>query len=99
MLLIDAGIYGRTEKAGVGGSTPSLATRFSITYLRPKPQFCSVLFQKFRPAESLPQQLAELNFSAGVRCLGRRIPGGVVFLRLGKLRKNQIIWRLTRRGK
>jgi hypothetical protein len=34
------------EKAGVGGSIPSLATVFSITYNHPKPQFCSILFQK-----------------------------------------------------
>jgi hypothetical protein len=31
-----------SEKAGVGGSTPSLATIFSATYVRP--QLCSVPF-------------------------------------------------------
>jgi hypothetical protein len=39
------------EKAGGGGSIPSLATVFSITYNHPKPQFCSILFQKNRLAE------------------------------------------------
>ena len=34
------------EKAGVGGSTPSLATMFSIICVRPQPRFCSILFQK-----------------------------------------------------
>jgi hypothetical protein len=34
------------EKAGVGGSTPSLATMFSITYFCSQPSFCSNLFQK-----------------------------------------------------
>jgi len=34
------------EKAGVGGSIPSLATIFSITYRHSKNQFHSVSFQK-----------------------------------------------------
>jgi hypothetical protein len=34
------------EKAGVGGSIPSLATVLSITYNHSKPQLCSILFQK-----------------------------------------------------
>jgi hypothetical protein len=33
------------EKAGVGGSIPSLATIFSITYSHHQPQVCSILFQ------------------------------------------------------
>ncbi len=33
------------EKAGVGGSIPSLATMFSATYVRPQLSFCSILFQ------------------------------------------------------
>ena len=33
------------EKAGVGGSIPSLATMFSITYRPVKPPVCSILFQ------------------------------------------------------
>jgi len=33
------------EKAGVGGSIPSLATMFSISYSHPQPQVCSILFQ------------------------------------------------------
>ena len=33
------------EKAGVGGSIPSLATMFSITYKPLKPRICSILFQ------------------------------------------------------
>jgi hypothetical protein len=36
------------EKAGVGGSTPSLATMFSITCVRPQPHLCSILFQKIK---------------------------------------------------
>ena len=39
------------EKAGVGGSSPSLATTFSIAYSYPLPSFCSILFQfQFRLA-------------------------------------------------
>jgi len=34
------------EKAGVGGSIPSLATTFSTTYRLPTPRVCSKLFQK-----------------------------------------------------
>jgi hypothetical protein len=37
------------EKAGVGGSIPSLATIFSITYGHPQVRFCSN--SKFRLAE------------------------------------------------
>jgi hypothetical protein len=33
------------EKAGVGGSIPSLATMFSITYSHRQPCVCSILFQ------------------------------------------------------
>ena len=33
------------EKAGVGGSSPSLATTFSIAYNYSLPSFCSILFQ------------------------------------------------------
>jgi hypothetical protein len=33
------------EKAGVGGSIPSLATLFSTTYQSPNLPFCSILFQ------------------------------------------------------
>jgi hypothetical protein len=33
------------EKAGVGGSIPSLATMFSSTYIPSKTRFCSILFQ------------------------------------------------------
>ena len=33
------------EKAGVGGSIPSLATTFSITYKHPQTQFYSISFQ------------------------------------------------------
>ena len=32
------------EKAGVGGSIPSLATMFSISYSQLKPKVCSILF-------------------------------------------------------
>ena len=37
---------GSPEKAGVGGSIPSLATMFSITYTHPKLETCSILFHK-----------------------------------------------------
>ena len=33
------------EKAGVGGSSPSLATMFSVVYRLPLPRICSILFQ------------------------------------------------------
>jgi hypothetical protein len=33
------------EKAGVGGSIPSLATTFSTAYKHPQPQFYSISFQ------------------------------------------------------
>ena len=36
------------EKAGVGGSIPSLATILSITYKQGKPRACSEMFQKSR---------------------------------------------------
>jgi hypothetical protein len=35
----------RPEKAGVGGSIPSLATMFSSTYKYPQGRSCSILFQ------------------------------------------------------
>ena len=35
------------EKAGVGGSIPSLATILSIAYKRPKTQFHSISFQNY----------------------------------------------------
>jgi hypothetical protein len=41
-----ANSVGGPEKAGGGGSIPSLATTFSNTYSHPKPQLCSILFQK-----------------------------------------------------
>ena len=50
------------EKAGVGGSIPSLATFFSITYSHPKPQFCSILFQK--------QNLGSLKFVSNLELSG-----------------------------
>ena len=37
------------EKAGVGGSIPSLATIFSIAYRPSKTQFHSISFQNFWP--------------------------------------------------
>ena len=39
------------EKAGVGGSIPSLVTTFSKTYRPSKPQFHSISFQNFWPLE------------------------------------------------
>jgi hypothetical protein len=41
------------EKAGVGGSIPSLATSFSVTYKHPKTQFHSISFQNYG-STSLP---------------------------------------------
>jgi hypothetical protein len=41
---------GGPEKAGVGGSIPSLATMFSNTYSRSNPSFGSNWFQ-FQPAD------------------------------------------------
>jgi hypothetical protein len=40
------------EKAGVGGSIPSLATMFSIMYTASRIQFHSVSFQKLWPVET-----------------------------------------------
>jgi hypothetical protein len=40
------------EKAGLGGSIPSLATMFSVTYRSSKNQFHSVSFQKLWSAET-----------------------------------------------
>jgi hypothetical protein len=45
------------EKAGVGGSIPSLATLFSITYISALSQICSILFQ-FHP-QCLPDSPLE----------------------------------------
>jgi hypothetical protein len=42
-----SGVERSPEKAGVGGSIPSLATTFSITYKHAKAQFHSVSFQNF----------------------------------------------------
>jgi len=39
------------EKAGVGGSIPSLATIKSTTYKPSKPQFRSISFQLSRPVQ------------------------------------------------
>ena len=44
------------EKAGVGGSIPSLATMFSITYKPPNPQFRSISFQFQARQNSLMEQ-------------------------------------------
>ena len=53
------------EKAGVGGSIPSLATMFSIAYSSPKTQFHSNSFQNIL-ARGLPSW-SEVRFE------GRRI--------------------------
>jgi hypothetical protein len=52
------------EKAGVGGSTPSLATIFSITWLRHKPQglFHSVPKFQIQACRSLPRILGNFSF-------------------------------------
>src|SRR5438552_15202459 len=42
----DKAVVRSPEKAGVGGSTPSLATILSITCIRPQPYSCSILFQR-----------------------------------------------------
>src|SRR6516225_4566553 len=62
------------EKAGVGGSIPSLATMFSITY-RPSPrQFHSVSFQNFGlVASKIPILLIRLglkHFDSGLAIMG-----------------------------
>jgi hypothetical protein len=44
------------EKAGVGGSIPSLATMFSTAYKAPFRHFHSISFQNFRPVEICPRQ-------------------------------------------
>ena len=44
------------EKAGVGGSIPSLATMFSITYKPPNLQFRSISFQFQARQNSLMEQ-------------------------------------------
>ena len=50
------------EKAGVGGSIPSLATIFSSTYVAHKNRFCSILFQNQNLARwSLPQNQSGLG--------------------------------------
>ena len=44
------------EKAGVGGSIPSLTTMFSISYNLLKPSVCSILFQfQNQACRNLPQ--------------------------------------------
>jgi len=43
------------EKAGGGGSIPSLATMFSITYEGRFPQFHSISFQNSGLSESAPE--------------------------------------------
>ena len=44
------------EKAGVGGSSPSLATTFSIAYSHPRSSVCSILFQfQNQACRNLPQ--------------------------------------------
>ena len=43
------------EKAGVGGSIPSLATTFSIAYSHPEHSVCSILFQfQIQACRNLP---------------------------------------------
>jgi hypothetical protein len=46
------------EKAGVGGSTPSLATMFSITYIDCLPNTSGAIgCNKFQACRELPQQI------------------------------------------
>src|SRR5258707_14857227 len=52
----DRSVVRSPEKAGVGGSTPSLATMFSVTCRAPQPQLRSITFQ-FREAKK-PKNLA-----------------------------------------
>ena len=52
------------EKAGVGGSIPSLATMFSTSYSHPKPSVCSILFQfQNQACRNLPQTRWLWNFA------------------------------------
>jgi hypothetical protein len=66
------------EKAGVGGSTPSLATMFSTTYEHRKPQLCPTLSQKIGLSRCLPQHLVIRNSRANLTghfgwCYRRRV--------------------------
>jgi hypothetical protein len=54
------------EKAGVGGSTPSLATMFSITSEHVTPQLCPKLVQKFN--EWLPEFASTLTGNRKTSC-------------------------------
>ena len=51
------------EKAGVGGSIPSLATLFSGSYRLPLPLFCSILFQFH--TQGLPVFVSKLDRIGG----------------------------------
>jgi hypothetical protein len=53
------------EKAGVGGSTPSLATMFSIACIRPQPHSCSILFQKTRGSAGVCLNSTDLHQCSG----------------------------------
>ena len=60
------------EKAGVGGSSPSLATTFSISYNDPLSSFCSILFQfQNQACQDLPQLRMEQTSPARKQCSER----------------------------
>ena len=53
------------EKAGVGGSSPSLATTFSISYNCRSRSFCSILFQfQNQACRNLPRLRMDYNAPA-----------------------------------
>jgi hypothetical protein len=56
------------EKAGVGGSIPSLATMFSLSYRPSKNQFHSVSFQNFGPPGAASRMKLKWESLALSRC-------------------------------
>ena len=63
------------EKAGVGGSSPSLATTFSIVYRYPRYSVCSILFQfQNQACRNLPQPRMDQTVPARLT-QGRRSGG------------------------
>ncbi len=59
------------EKAGVGGSIPSLATIFSITYSPTRSKFHSVTFQNFGPSGLASR--VKLGIEVGLECSRLRL--------------------------
>jgi len=70
-------IDGNPEKAGVGGSTPSLATIFSISSKPSKSQSCSKMFQ-LAHGVCLSESLLSAGFR-GSRAYGLILPASMSF--------------------